>query len=453
VFPVDTACTTDATAYPAKARMAVIALTVAYTLSFVDRQILGLLLEPMKHDLQITDFQASLLQGLAFAAIYAVAGIPFGLLSDRFSRRIIIISGVAVWSVMTTLCGVVQSFSALFVGRAGVGIGEAALSPAAYSLLADYFSPGRLPRAMAVYGLGPAVGTGVAYMLGGTILARIGAAKTVALGPFGLVRPWQVAFVLVGCLGAVVILLLTLMSEAPRRSAAVNERQFSFLQTLLFLTAHWRGLGALFFGMSMLAIQGYAEMAWLPTMLVRTFGAKVSNVGLVFGAVFLVFSTTGSLGGAWCATRMPADRRRNSYVRWVLICAAALTISAGLAPLCPTPGGTYATCAVMFAWQAAWMGVANSAIQLAVPNQMRATLMSMMLLCSNILGLTLGSSGVAVLTQFVFRDPLALRYSISIVATIAGLLACVAIGISLRNFPALLSAYAMPPDARGVSAA
>jgi hypothetical protein len=205
--------------------------------------------------------------------------------------------------------------------------------------------------------------------------------------------------------------------------------------------------------MSMLAIQGYAEMAWFPTMLVRTFGAKVSNVGLVFGAVFLVFSVTGGLGGAWCATRMPADRRRNSYVRWVLICAAALTISAGLAPLCPTPGGTYAACAVMFAWQAAWMGAANSAIQLAVPNQMRATLMSMMLLCSNILGLTLGSSGVAVLTQFVFQDPLALRYSISSVATIAGLLACVAIGISLRNYPALMSSYAVPHDAPGVSAA
>jgi hypothetical protein len=107
----------------------------------------------------------------------------------------------------------------------------------------------------------------------------------------------------------------------------------------------------------------------------------------------------------------------------------------------------------MFAWQAAWMAVANSAIQLAVPNQMRATLISMMLLCSNILAMIFGSSGVAVLTQFVFQDPLALRFSISIVATIAGLLACVAIGISLRNFPPLMSSYAVPHDAPGVSAA
>jgi MFS family permease len=234
---------TDAAPYPppAKARVAMMVLTVTYMLSFIDRQILSLLVEPMKRDLRITDFQASLLQGFAFAAIYAAAGIPFGRLADRFSRRNIIIAGVAVWSVMTTMCGVAGSFGGLFVGRFGVGIGEAALSPAAYSLLADYFSPDRLPRAMAVYGLGPAVGTGLAYMLGGTILARVGVAEAVALGPFGLVRPWQAAFVLVGCLGAVVIILLALVSEAPRRSAVTGARQFSFSQTLSFLTTHWRG--------------------------------------------------------------------------------------------------------------------------------------------------------------------------------------------------------------------
>jgi MFS family permease len=444
----------EATPYPspAKARVAMVVLTVAYMLSFIDRQILSLLVEPMKHDLHITDFQASLLQGFAFAAIYAVAGIPFGRLADRFNRRNIIVFGVALWSVMTTLCGVVHSFSALFVGRFGVGIGEAALSPAAYSLLSDYFSPARLPRAMAFYGLGPAVGTGFAYMLGGTILSRVGGAEALALGPFGLVRPWQVAFIVVGCLGAVVILLLTLMSEAPRRTTAINARQaFSFSQTFSFFATHWQGLGTLFFGMSMLGIQAYAAMAWFPSMLVRTFGANVSNVGLIFGAVYLISSVIGSLGGAWCATRLPGEGRRNPYVRWAMICATVLTISAGSAPLWPTLGETYAACAVMFAWQAAWMGVAISAIQLAVPNQMRATLTSMLLFCTNILGLTLGPSGVAVLTQFVFHDPLALRYSISIVSVIAGLLAVGAMASSLRNFPALTSPYAPPHDSIGAA--
>jgi MFS transporter, Spinster family, sphingosine-1-phosphate transporter len=271
------------------------------------------------------------------------------------------------------------------------------------------------------------------------------------LGPFGLVRPWQVAFVLVGCLGTVVIILLTLVSEAPRRTVVIGPRQYGFSQTLSFFTTHWRGLGTLFFGLSMLATQAYAAMSWFPSMLVRTFGANVSDIGLVFGGVYLVSSVTGSLGGAWCATQLRDDGRRNTYVRWVLICAVVLTISAGLAPLWPTLGETYAACAVMFAWEAAWMGVAMSAIQIAVPNQMRGTLASMLLFCTNILGLTLGPSGVAVLTQFVFHDPLALRYSISIVATITGLLAVGAMAVSLRNFPALNSTYALPHDSSGAA--
>jgi MFS family permease len=444
---------TDATRYPplAKARVAMIVLTVAYMLSFIDRQILSLLVEPMKHDLRITDFQASLLQGFAFAAIYALAGIPFGRLGDRFSRRNIIIAGVAIWSAMTAWCGVVRSFAALFVGRAGVGIGEAALSPAAYSLLSDYFPPQRLPRAMAFYGLGPAVGTGLAYMLGGTILSATGVAESVALGPFGTARPWQLAFIVVGCLGAGVILLLAFVSEAPRRLAGLHpQRVFSFAQTCHFFAAHWRGLGTLIIGMSMLGVQAYASMAWFPSMLVRTFGSKVGHVGLVFGAVYLVSSVIGSLGGAWCATRLREARRRNPYVRWALICSVVLGFSGTLAPLCPTLGETYAACGVMFVWQAAWMGSAISAVQLAVPNQMRATLTSMLLFCTNILGLTLGPSGVAVLTQFAFRDPLALRYSISIVSAVAGVLALLAMSTSLRHFPPLHAPYALPnPRRRG----
>jgi hypothetical protein len=261
------------------------------------------------------------------------------------------------------------------------------------------------------------------------------------------VRPWQVAFVLVGCLGIVVLLSLTLMAEAPRRAMVIDARRpFSFAQTLRFLAMHWRGLATLFFGISMFGVQAYASMAWFPSMLVRTFDAKVSNVGLIIGAVYLASSVAGNLGGAWCATRLRNDGRRNPYVRWTVICAAMVTISGGLAPLLPTLGATYAACAVMFAWESAYMGVAISAVHLAVPNQMRATLTSMLLFCGNILGLTLGPSGVAVLTQFVFHDPLALRYSLAIVSTISGLLACAAMGVSVRNFPALTAMYALPRE-------
>jgi MFS family permease len=428
-----------------KARVAMVVLTIAYMLSFIDRQILSLLVEPMKRDLNISDFQVSLLQGFAFAAIYAVAGIPLGRLSDRFNRRSIIITGVAVWSSMTALCGFAPGFATLFFGRTGVGIGEAALSPATYSLLSDYFPPKRLPRALGFYGLGSAVGTGLAYMLGGTILSVIGASNSVSLGFLGKVRPWQAAFIMVGSFGAVVIFLLSLMTEPRRRAAAIEPyRVFTFRATLGFLVRHWRGLGTLYFGAAMLGIQAYASMAWLPSMLVRTFGVQVSSVGITFGAVYMAASVTGTLGGAWCATRLLDDRHRNPYVRWTLICAALATISGTVAPLLPTFRQTCAVCALMIAGQSAWLGVAVAGIQLAVPNQMRATLSSILLFCMSLLGLTIGPSGVAGLTQFVFHDPLALRYSISIVSAVAGTLAVVAMYTSLRHFPTLSSSYSLP---------
>jgi MFS family permease len=431
-------------AYPPliKARVAMVVLTIAYMLSFIDRQILSLLIEPMKRDLNISDFQISLLQGFAFAAIYAVAGIPLGRLSDRLNRRSIILTGVAVWSAMTALCGFAPGFATLCVGRAGVGIGEAALSPATYSLLSDYFPPKRLPRALGFYGLGSAVGTGLAYMLGGTILSVMGASNSVSLRLLGTFKPWQAAFILVGLLGVLVMLLLSLMTEPRRRVSAVEpNRIVTFRATLRFLAKNWRGLGTLYFGAAMLGIQAYGSMAWLPSMLVRTFEVSVSSVGITFGAVYMAASVTGTLGGAWCATRFLDDRSRNPYVRWTLICAALVTISGTLAPLLPRFSQVCAVCALMIAGQSAWLGVAVAGIQLAVPNQMRATLASILLFCMSLLGLTIGPSSVAGLTQFVFRDPLSLRFAISIVSALAGTSAVLAMYVSVRHFPKLSSPY------------
>ena len=228
----------DVAAYPSplKARLALGLLTLAYVLSFIDRQILSLLVEPMKRDLALTDVQVSLLQGLAFASIYCVAGLPLGSAADQFSRRNIIIVGVAFWSVMTSFCGVVRSYTALLLCRAGVGVGEATLSPSAYSMLSDYFPARRLPAAMSFYNLGPAVGSGLAYMLGGVVLAVAGSAQSVSIWFLHNLRPWQVTFLVVGALGSIVILLLLLIDEPPRRIAPADaNRTVSFHETPRFL--------------------------------------------------------------------------------------------------------------------------------------------------------------------------------------------------------------------------
>ena len=428
-------------AYPpsGKARLALVVLTLAYVLSSIDRQILSLTVEPMKHDLGLTDFQVSLLQGLAFAAIYCLSGLPFGRAADQFNRRNIILWGVASWSVMTSLCGVARTYVTLFLCRAGVGVGEATLSPAAYSILSDYFPPRRLPAAMSFYNLGPFLGSGLAFILGGLVLGVTGSGESISILFLHDLRGWQVTFLFVGALGIVIILLLALfVDEPPRRMEAVGEhRKASVSETIRFLRKHRRTLGAYFVGLSLLSIVNNSSMSWYPTMFARNFGEELSRVGLTYGAISIVMSIIGNLGGGWCAIQVAERNYRDPYVRWVLGVAVLVTVTGALVPLVPTLRGTYLASCVLLMAQSAWMGSAVAALHLAVPNRMRAQLTAVLLFGTNIVGMTVGPSGVAALTQFVFKDPLALRYSLVIVSLVAGSLSVLMLWASLRNFPKL----------------
>lgn len=196
---------------------AVAALMIAYTSSFIDRQILTLLVEPIRADLIISDTQFSLLAGIAFSLFYTVMGIPLARLADRGSRRRIIFWGIVVWRVMTVACGLANSFWALFAARIGVGIGEAALSPAAYSMISDYFSHKRRARTLAVYSMGPYLGAGLALMIGGAVIDVIARAGAMQLPIVGELAAWQQTFVLVGAPGLLIAALFIVVREPPRQ--------------------------------------------------------------------------------------------------------------------------------------------------------------------------------------------------------------------------------------------
>ena len=166
-------------------------LMVAYTFSFIDRYVIALLIEPIKQDFDLTDTQIGLLSGLAFAIFYTTLGIPIGRLADRYNRRRIISVGIFVWSLMTGLCGLAQSFWQLFAARVGVGVGEAALSPAAFSLIADSFPVERIGRALSVYSVGVYFGSGLAFIIGGAVIQLVTRAPDVVLPLVGIVRPCE----------------------------------------------------------------------------------------------------------------------------------------------------------------------------------------------------------------------------------------------------------------------
>ncbi|NJL12269.1 MAG: MFS transporter [Microscillaceae bacterium] len=173
----------------------VVVLMIAYISSFIDRQILSLLVEDIQRDMKINDFQISLLMGISFALFYTLLGLPIGRLADRYSRRNIIMAGVFVWSLMTAACGLVRTYFQFFLARVGVGVGEAALSPAAYPLIADYFPPQRLATALSVYSMGIYIGSGLAFLVGGRVAGW--AAELASAVQFLSGSGWRLLLVLV----------------------------------------------------------------------------------------------------------------------------------------------------------------------------------------------------------------------------------------------------------------
>ena len=265
-------------------------LTLAYTISFIDRQVLNLLVDPIKSDLGASDTQMSLLQGAAFIIAY-IAFIPiFGRLVDTSNRRNILVLGVVIWSAFTVLCGFSTSLEMLFFSRAGVGAAEAALGPAAWSLISDYFTKERIPRAMSVFLMGPYLGGGFALIFGGLVIGSAAAlAQSVPL--LAGLSPWQLTFIFVGAPGVVFGFVLLAIREPPRQTIsgpALDERKFSLGETARFL---WDGRDfyfRFFAAMALVVVVLYALPAWMPALLIRSYGADPSTVGVTFGALVLV---------------------------------------------------------------------------------------------------------------------------------------------------------------------
>ena len=217
---IDSSPAADAWPAPARAWAMVMLLVAAYAIAFVDRQILTLLVEPVKRDLAITDTQFSLLSGLAFTLFYTIMGIPFAWLADRGSRRNLIAVSMTFWSVMTAACGLANSFLTLFLARIGVGVGEAGLSPAAYSMIADSFPPEKRARPLTVYAIGAILGVGLALIIGGAVVHWASSAPPVVLPVIGELKTWQLAFLIVSLPGPLLALLLLPMREPTRHEKA-----------------------------------------------------------------------------------------------------------------------------------------------------------------------------------------------------------------------------------------
>ncbi|MDH0737660.1 spinster family MFS transporter [Achromobacter spanius] len=416
---------TDATLPPlAKRRYAyewyvVVICMLAYIFSFVDRQILALMIEPIKHDLQLSDTQFSLLHGLAFSLFYAVMGIPIALLADRYSRPKIIAIGVAFWSLATAACGLSRNFAHMFLARIGVGVGEAALSPATYSMLSDMFPRDKLGRAVGVYSIGSFIGGGMAFLIGGYVINLLKSVDSVVVPWVGAMRPWQVTFFIVGLPGLLVALLILLTVRDPqrlglRRAADGQAQKPSIRDTFQFLGRHQRTFFCHYLGFSFYAMVLFALLSWTPAFYMRRFGMSPVDTGYMLGVVVLVANTAGVFCGGWLMDGLAKRGYRDAPLRAGVIGAVGMALPAVAFTQVDSLWLSVGLLLPAMFFASFPMPTSTAAMQILPPNQIRAQVSALFLLISNLIGLGLGTTAVALLTDRLFGTPGAVGQSLSL---------------------------------------
>jgi MFS family permease len=428
---------------PRRAWFAVAALMAAYAVSFVDRQILNLLTEELKRDLAVSDLQIGMLQGLAFGVFYTLVGLPIGRLGDSLNRRNVILAGAFLWSLMTISCGLARSFGQLFAARIGVGVGEAALSPAAMSMISDYFPPERRALPMSLYVTGTSLGSGIALIVGGFVITRMTALGSLELPLVGVVAPWQAAFIAVGLPSLLLVPLLLSVAEPPRRgllaaSGAAGSR-LGLRDGLRYVTERRAVYLSHNLGLAAVSVFTYGLSVWAPALFIRRFGWTPGEIGGSYGALTVICGAIGVLGGGWLAQRLRRAGHEDANWRVLTFCVIALVPLGIVTPLLPDARWVLIAYAPTTILTTLPFGIGAAALQEITPNELRAQVAAVYLLALGLVGLGLGPTGVGFLTDRVFGDPQAIGSAMSLMTAIWGPIAVGALLFGWRPFRRLLA--------------
>ncbi len=404
--------------YPRRlhAWQAVGVLSIATVFAFVDRHLLYILSEPVKQTLEITDTQISLLQGMAFVVFYALFGLPIGRLVDRRNRRNIVIAGVIAWSLMTIACGMATDFWTLAAARAGVGIGEACLAPAAFSMIADYFPPRLRGRAMACIVMSITLGSGCSYLIGGGMAKLVPGAEQVDLPLLGATYGWQLTFFAAALPGFLIAVLLLFIGEPVRRDVAPQAVAEAPAGASIwsYSARHRTALLCLIFGAGLVALVSYAVVAWMTALYVRYFDFTVAGIGPTLGLINIIAGLPGGMLGGYLsdyfATRRARGGRMNVMCIGIVICIPVQI-------LWPLAGSAFLSLAclagLMFIMPLIVASI-PSTLQAIVPNQFRGQITAVLYLINGLFGVAFGPLLIALGTDYLFTEG-GLRLSLTVI--------------------------------------
>lgn len=421
---------------------AVFVLALGLMVTYLDRGILSLLVEPIKRDLHISDTQMSLLMGFAFVCFYLVVALPIARLVDYKSRRAILGVGTAIWSLTTAVSGLARTFGQLFFCRVGAGVGAACSSPASFSMLADLFPREKLSRAFAVLFFGMFLGEGIALIVGGGLASAFMRMSPRSWPLIGLLHGWQLTLIVIGLPGLLIAALMATLREPARRGrivaglgdAPVVPKQPSVKDVLVFIGKNAGIFLPMFASMGIAAVMGFGIRSWAPSFYVRTFHWTVARYGFVQGLLSLLVMPIGALTGSLFAEQLAKRGYDDANMRTVFVGQLLSLPGMILFPLMPTPGLSIALCTA-YTFFVYWTNAPmNAALQIVTPNQMRGQVTALFLFVYNVIGFGIGPTIVALFTDFMFHSEKMVGYSMAIATVTLGSLTAVIMWLGVRPY-------------------
>lgn len=411
----------------------VVLLLLVFVLSYFDRYILSLLVEPIKKAMDLNDFQVGLLMGPAFSTFNVLVTIPLGLLADRTSRKWLLVAGIVIWCMMTTMSGFAMSFLPLLFFRFGLGLGEAVVSPCSVSMISDYFDRKERARAISLYMAGPYLGAGLAFLLGGYLVSALHDSGPMALFGLGSFEPWQLAFFLVGIPGLLFAILMLTVRE-PARTEQLTKQQGPQASALRYMLARWRGFGVVTLGATCNFAMSTLTL-WNVPLFQRVYGWNVAEIGAVTGLFYFTAGPIGTALALWASNAL-GKGKEDSAMR-VLILGLFITVPASaLYPIMPSAKWAVVAMFIAFIGKSAATAGGPAALQMITPGEMRSRSVAIFNTVITLVGPLLGPPLIGAATDWM-GTPKAIGIALSGFVLIVGLPTLLFVCLGLKHYRAL----------------
>ena len=422
--------------YPEKKHSysAVVILTLAQIFAFIDRQIPSMLVEPIKQDFNLTDSQIALLGGAAFSIFYAIMALPIGYAVDRYQRTKVLGTGIFLWSLMTALAGLANSFGKLFGARIGVAVGEAVMAPTSVSLVSDSFPENKQGKPMGIITAGVYIGIGITLLGGGFLIDYLTSIGGITLPLIGYLKPWQATFMIVGIPGLVLAIAAFYLKEPKRLEEQTDKQLKDRKNVFLHLKEHRKTLIPMFGGLIFMALIFYSFSFWAPTMMIRTFDISLTEVGFILGMITIISSITGTI-----AAGSAVDYLRNKNYSDAPVRAAMIAVILALPPIISLSFvqnelGAWICIALYLLFISSFAPLGLLAISGVSTGNVKGQTAAIHAFLMMAFGLSLGPQLTAFFTDFVFVDPNLLINSVSLTGLIVLPISALLFKLSLSRY-------------------